>query len=63
MLAAEVIGEVYDPRRSCRNRGRHDVVELADIAAHHLNLLAQMPVRGRAGIDVHADDFFAALRQ
>ena len=63
MLAAEKIGEVHDPRRLGRDRRRHDIVELGDVAAHDPDLLAEMPVGRGAGVDVHADDFFAALRQ
>ena len=41
----------------------HHVVELADIAADHADLLAEIgKIRGLR-VDVHADDFLAALSQ
>ncbi len=42
---------------------RHHVVELADIAAHHPHLLAKRRVIGGLRVDVHDDDFLAALCQ
>jgi hypothetical protein len=63
MLAAEIIGEVDHARRLRRDHCRHHVVELADIAAHHLHLLSEIAERRGTRVDVHADDFFAALRQ
>ena len=63
MLAAEKIGEVDHPCRLGRDRRRHDIVELGDVAAHDPDLLAEVPVGRGAGIDVHADHFLAALRQ
>src|SRR5205085_5284008 len=62
VLAAEPIGEIDDPRRLGVRHCRHDVVELADVAADHAHLLAVIGgIRGRR-VDVHADDFLAALR-
>ena len=61
VLAAEEIGEVDDPFRLGLGHRRHDVVELADIAAHDPHLLAVVGEIGGLRVDVHADDLLAAL--
>ena len=63
IFAAKEIGEVDHPLGLRRDHRRHDIVELADIAAHDPHLFAKALVIGGAGVDVHADDFLAALRQ
>ena len=63
VLAADPIGEVDDPLGLRRGHRRHDVIELPDIAAHHLHLLAKMAEIGGLRVDIHADDLFATLRQ
>ena len=63
VLTAEKISEIDDARRFGRDRNRHDVVELCDVAAHDPDLVAELPVGRGAGVEVHAHDFFTALRQ
>src|SRR6266478_4356374 len=63
MLAAEEIRQVDDSRRLGVRRRRHDVVELADIAADDADLLAEFRVVRGLRVHVYADDFFAALGQ
>jgi hypothetical protein len=63
VLAANPIGEVDDPLRLRRGHRRHDVVELADVAPHHLHLTAKLAEIGGLRVDIHADNLFAALRQ
>ena len=61
MFAAEQIGKIDDARRLRRRHLPDDIVELGDVAAHDLHLLAQITVIRGGGIDVHADDLLAAL--
>ena len=63
VLAAEKIGEIDDARRFRGDGDRHDIVELRDVAAHDPDSVAELPVGCGAGVEVHAHDFFTALRQ
>ena len=61
VLAAEPISEIDDPFGFGIRHRRHDIVELADIAADDAHLFAVIgEVRGLR-VDVHADDLLAAL--
>src|SRR6202012_3612469 len=60
-IAADVIGEVDHPVGFRLNDPRLEIVELAEIAAHHADLFAVGRVVGGLRVDVHDHDLFAAL--